>query len=41
MVSEKIIFEYIDENPIWVTSAERSKVNLDLWDLFIAIVPLG
>ena len=24
-----------------MTSSERSKVNLDLWDLFIAIVPLG
>ena len=24
-----------------MTSSKRSKVNLDLWDLFIAIVPVG
>ena len=42
MVSEKtVFFKYIYGDPIWVTSSERSKVNLDLWDLFIAIVPLG
>ena len=41
MVLEKTLFKYIDGNPIRVTSSERSKVNLDLWDLFIAIVPLG
>ena len=40
MVCEKIIFKYID----WTSNidlAERSKVNLDLWNLFIAIVSLG
>ena len=27
--------------PIWATLAEKLKVNLDLWNLFIAIVSLG
>ena len=35
------MFQYIDGNPIEVTSAERLKVNLDLWDLFIVISLLG
>ena len=38
MVSEKVMFQYIDGTPIYLTLAERSKVNLDLWNLFIAIV---
>ena len=31
----------VDGNPISVASGERSKVNLDLWDLFMVIVSLG
>ena len=27
--------------PIWATLAEKLKVNLDLWNLFIVIVLLG
>ena len=38
VVSEKVMFQYIDGTPIYLTLAERSKVNLDLWNLFIAIV---
>ena len=36
-------FEYIDGTPIRATInfAERLKVNLDLWNLFIGIVSLG
>ena len=30
----------IDGTTIWVTLAEKAKVNLDLWNLFIAIVSL-
>ena len=37
MVSEKTLFLYVDGTPIL---AERSKVNLDLCNLFIAIVTL-
>ena len=33
-------FHCIDGTPIYVTLAERSKANLDLWNLFIAIVSL-
>ena len=40
VVSEKTMFKYVDGTPIWATFAERSKVNLDLWNLFIAIVSL-
>ena len=29
------MFKYVDGTPIWVTLAEMSKVNLDLWNLFI------
>ena len=28
-------YVYVDGTPIWATFAERSKVNLDLWKLFI------
>ena len=35
------LFKYIDGTPIWETMAERSKVNLNLWILFIAIVTLA
>ena len=35
VVSEKTMFKYVDGTPIWATLAERSKVNLDLWNLFI------
>ena len=38
---EKKLLKYIYGTPIWETLAERSKVNLDLWNLFIAIVTLG
>ena len=38
MVSEKTVL--IEGTTIWVALAERSKVNLDLWNLFIAIVTL-
>ena len=41
MVSEKTRFKYINGTPIRVTLAERSKVNLDLWNLFMVIVSLG
>ena len=41
VVSEKIMFEYIDGIPIWVNLAERWKVNLDIWNLFKVIVSLG
>ena len=34
------MFKYIDGTTIWATLAERAKVNLDLWNLFIAIVSL-
>ena len=41
-VSEKTMFYYvIDGTPIRVTLAERSKANLDLWNLFIVIVSFG
>ena len=35
------MFSYIDRTPICETLAERSKVNLEFWNLFIAIVSLG
>ena len=35
------MFWYIDGTPIWATLAEGSKVNLDLWNLFIVIVSSG
>ena len=35
------MFEYIDGTPIKATTAEKSKVNFDLWNLFIAIVSSG
>ena len=38
MVYEKTMFKYIDGTPIRVTLAERSKVNLNIWNLFIVIV---
>ena len=41
LVSEKTIFKYIDGTTIRGNLAERSKVNLDLWSLFIAIVSLS
>ena len=34
------LFKYIDGTPIWEILADRSKVNLDFWNLFIAIVTL-
>ena len=40
MVCEETMFKYIDGTTIWATLAERAKVNLDLWNLFIAIVSL-
>ena len=40
MVSEKTMLVYIYGTPIRAALAERSKVNLDLWNLFIAIVAL-
>ena len=30
-----------DGTPIWATLADKLKVNLDLWNLFIAIVSFG
>ena len=39
-VCEKTKFYYIDGTIVWATSAEMAKVNLDLWNLFIAIVSL-
>ena len=41
MICKKTMFKYIDWTPKWATKAERSKVNLDLLNLFIAIVSLG
>ena len=38
MVSEETMFWSVDGTPIWATLAEKLKVNLDLWNLFIAIV---
>ena len=35
------LFEYINGTPIRETLAERSKFNLDLWNLFIDIGLLG
>ena len=35
------MFSYIDGAPTGVALAERSKVNLDLWNLVIAIGSLG
>ena len=35
------MFWSVDGTPIWVTLAEKLKVNLDLWNLFIAIVSFG
>ena len=40
MVCEKTMFNYIDGTIIWATLVEKTKVNLDLWNLFIAIVSL-
>ena len=41
VVSEETIFWCVDGTPIWATLAEKWKVNLDLWNLFIAIVSFG
>ena len=35
MVSEKTMFKYVDGTLKWANLAERSKVNLDIWNLFI------
>ena len=35
------MFWYVDGTPIWATLADKLKVNLDLWNLFIAIVSFG
>ena len=35
------MFMYIDGTPIMSDLAERSKFNLELWNLFIAIISLG
>ena len=29
------MFKFVDGTPVWATLAERSKVNLELWNLFI------
>ena len=36
----KLCFKNIDGTTIWATLAERAKFNLDLWNLFTAIVSL-
>ena len=41
MVSEETMFWCVDGTPIWAALAEKLKVNLDLWNLFIAIVSFG
>ena len=41
VVSEETMFWCVDGTPIWATLAEKLKVNLDLWNLFIAIVSFG
>ena len=41
MVSEETMFWCVDGTPIWATLAEKLKVNLDFWNLFIAIVSFG
>ena len=41
LVSEETMFKCVDGTPIWATFAEKLKVNLDLWNLFKAIVSLG
>ena len=38
MVSVKTMLQYIVGTPIWATLAERSKVNLDLWNLCVVII---
>ena len=38
MVFEETMFWCVDGTPIWAPLAEKLKVNLDLWNLFIAIV---
>ena len=40
MVSEETLFYCVGGTPIWATLAEKLKVNLDLWNLFKAIVSL-
>ena len=35
------MFQYVDGTPICAKLAEKLKVNLDLWNLFIAIVSSG
>ena len=41
LVSEETVFWCVDGTAIWATLAEKLEVNLDHWNLFIAIVYLG
>ena len=41
MVFEETMSWCVDGTPIWGTLAKKLKVNLDLWNLFIAIVSFG
>ena len=41
VVSEETMFWCVEGTPIWATLAEKLKVNLDLWNLFIANVLFG